>query len=532
MYFFYSLCLVSLFFVFYTPRVTGQCSSRTSLIQEATCNYNYTLRNTSIYPNQVINETTEISEVVTLVNTLESSLRSCSSNADRSGFICATFFPSCDSGYGPCSSLCEKIRQDCSNNLPFLPSTVSWIFNCTRYEPNSPCIQPIRIEPTSSSSSTSSIVVISTPLPSQTPSTTPSTNESSVGCPPPSSSYYTDGMKSFTKGWIATWSTLCFLSTSLTLLTFIIKPSRFEYPWRPIIFLALCFNIHSLGYFFSLALGRGIITCPGNNYISSSSKWSWSHIPCLLNFGLLYYSMVSAFLWWLALTLSWFLSAVFKWSNESVGRLAPFFHVTAWVVPLLMMISLVAAQVISADELTGTCFIVRDESNATLFGLLIGVIIPLLLFLSIGLLFLIIGLISVFRIRRFLHNKGRQKESIVLEKLMFRIGIFVAVYVLPAGAVISCYIYELAKVPDWVTLNEAESCSDGGCQKASPIVFIIRIFMFLMIGILTGVWIWSKKTLDSWRSLGNSCCSNGSSGKNDQEPTMTKHVRSFSTVNS
>lgn len=405
-------------------------------------------------------------------------------------------------------------------------------FSFYRYQPNSPCIQAISVEPTSSSSSTSFTVVTSTPLPSQTPSTTPSTNESSTGCPPPSSSYYTDGMKSFTKGWIATWSTLCFLSTSLTLLTFVIKPSRFEYPWRPIIYLALCFNIHSLGYFFSLALGRRIITCPGNNYISSSSKWDWSHIPCLLTFGMLYYSMVSAFLWWLALTLSWFLSAVFKWSNESVGRLAPFFHVTAWVVPLLMMISLVAAQVISADELTGTCFIVRDDSNATLFGLLIGVIIPLLLFLSIGLLFLIIGLISVFRIRRFLHNKGRQKESIVLEKLMFRIGIFVAVYVLPAGAVISCYIYELAKVPDWVTLTEAESCSDGSCQKASPIVFIVRIFMFLMIGILTGVWIWSKKTLDSWRSLGNSCCSNGCSGKSDHEPTMARPVRSFSTVNS
>ena len=377
-----------------------------------------------------------------------------------------------------------------------------------RYQSNSPCIKEAdEVQPTSSSSSPSA-----TPQPSSTSTPTPSTNETSTtGCPPPSSSYYTEPMKSFTKGWLATWSTLCFLSTSLTLLTFIIKPSRFEYPWRPIIYLAFCFNIHSLGYFFSLALGRQIITCPSNTYITASLKWSWGHIPCLITFGLLYYSMVAAFLWWLALTISWFLSAVFKWSNESVGRLAPFFHVTAWVVPLLMMISLIAAQVLSADELTGTCFIVRDNSKATLYGLLIGVVIPLMLFLFTGFLFLIIGLISVCRIRQFLHNKGRQKESIVLEKLMFRIGIFVAVYVIPAAVVIACYLYELVQVPKWITVSEAESCSTAAgedCPRASPVVFTIRIFMFLLIGILTGVWIWSKKTLDSWKSLGKRCCCN------------------------
>lgn len=362
---------------------------------------------------------------------------------------------------------------------------------------------------------------------SPTPSNPPNTLATNgTGCPPPSLNYYNQRAKDFTLGWIATWSTFCFLSTLLTLLTFIIKPSRFEYPWRPIVYLALCFNIHSIGYFFSLLLGRTIITCPGNTYVSSTTSWSWEHIPCLLNFGILYYSMVAAFLWWLTLTMSWFLSSVFKWSNEAVGHLAPFFHVTAWVLPLLMMISLVSAQVVSADELTGTCFVVRDSTPSTLYALLIGVLIPLTLFLLTGLIFLIIGLVSVLRVRSFLHKRGRQKESVVLEKLMLRIGIFVAVYAVPAAVVIGCYFYELIHTPQWLTVTEAEVCTGSNCTTANSIVTMVRIFMFLLIGSLTGVWIWSKKTLESWRGLGNRCHSFCKSPRNKASDSSLSTVDS------
>ena len=130
MVFFYRLCLVSLCFVSYISRVAGECTSITSLIQEGRCTYNSTLRDTSIYPNQVINETTEITQIATLVSALNS-LRTCSSDADR--FICSALFPSCASGYGPCSSLCEKIRRDCSNTVASLSNSFGGIFNCTRY---------------------------------------------------------------------------------------------------------------------------------------------------------------------------------------------------------------------------------------------------------------------------------------------------------------------------------------------------------------------------------------------------------------
>ena len=249
------------------------------------------------------------------------------------------------------------------------------------------------------------------------------------------------------------------------------------------------------------------MTCPGNEYVTTTISWDWDHVPCLFVFGLLYYSMMAAFLWWLVLTLSWFLASALKWSNEAVGNVAPFFHVVSWVLPLLMLVCLVAGRVVSADELTGVCFIVRDDQMPSFYALLIGVILPLIIFLIIGMFFLTVGLISVCRIHSFLRHKGQEKETVVLEKLIIRVGIFVSIYIFPAAVVIGCFFYELDQRPKWNAIEEG--CSGNKCNSANSTVFVVRVFMFLIIGILTGVWIWSKKTLDSWKDLASSirsCC--------------------------
>ena len=363
--------------------------------------------------------------------------------------------------------------------------------------PTSNCIAPSPVEPTPTTSASAPGATIT---PSATITYIPLNTSS---CPPPSMTYYTDAAKSFAKGWIATWSTLCFLSTLVTILTFAINPTRFQYPWKPIVYLAISFNLHSCGYLLSLMLGRSIVTCPNEEYLTTSSEFQVSHMGCLLVFVLLYYSMMASFLWWLFLTLSWFLSSALKWSNEAVGRLATMYHIIAWILPVIMTISLVAGRVISADELTGICFVVRSTDSSSLYALLIGVIIPQMVFLIIGMGFLVLGLIGVCRIRTFLRHKGQEKESMIIEKLIIRVGIFVSMFVIPAVVVIGCFFYELIDQPKWVTIEESENCSD--CATANSAVFILRIFLFFLIGILTGVWIWSKKTIDSWKTLGNRC---------------------------
>ena len=331
--------------------------------------------------------------------------------------------------------------------------------------------------------------------PTPEPITTTSSISTETQCPKQSQTFFSDSAKEFALGWVAFWSILCFVSTTLTIFTFLLDTSRFQYPWRPVVYLAIAFTVHSLTYFLSMAIGRANITCPNAQFVNGSIEWGWEHAPCIIIFGFLYYTMMAAFLWWLMLTLCWLLASAFKWSTEHIAQLFPFYHVVAWVLPLLMTVSLMAARAIGADELTATCFVVRDDSRKSFLALLIGVILPLVIFLAVGVVFLFIGFVSMLRVHRFMRHKGKEKETMIIEKLMIRIGVFVGIYIIPASVMIGCFIYELVSRPSWGPVN----CNS--CTKANTPVFMVRVFMFLLIGALTGVWIWSKKTLNSWKKI-------------------------------
>ena len=49
--------------------------------------------------------------------------------------------------------------------------------------------------------------------------------------------------KYFASIWLAVWSILCFISTTFTLITFLLDTSRFLYPEKCIVFLNLSYNI-------------------------------------------------------------------------------------------------------------------------------------------------------------------------------------------------------------------------------------------------------------------------------------------------
>ena len=427
-------------------------------------------------------------------------------------FVCTALFPVCDPSLGstrlrpPCRDLCDQVLSDCLREIQGLPGgsdfDISCLLDCNRYRATGDCVardDPLVVRvvnpPTIPAATTQPAITRNEP--ENATSVDRSTSNGTDGtCPTRENSYFGQAERVFAKGWLAFWATGCFISTLVTLLTFLLDPSRFHYPWRPVIYLALSFNLHAAGYIFSLILGRMLVTCPRNEFVSISISWHWEHVPCLLIFSVLYYTMIAAFLWWLVLAFCWFLASSFKWSNEAVGHLAPFFHVLAWVLPLLLTISLMAARVVSADELTATCFIVRDQSTRSFLALLIGVILPLIICLVIGVVFLVIGFVSTLKIHSFMREGGKEKESLILEKLMIRIGIFVTVYIIPAAVVIGCFVYELESRPNWTTLDTCPSC-----PKPNTAVFMVRLFMFLLIGVLTGVWIWSRKTLNLWLSL-------------------------------
>lgn len=411
--------------------------------------------------------------------------------------ICLSVLPVCEATTDtslqlrlPCRDLCRQVSVDCSAVLSGLPDPIC-LFDCDKF-PETNCvglqdrIVTDNVPPQPSPSPTAAV----------SPSATPSPLNQTL-CPSESQTYFSDEAKRFAKGWVTFWSILCFLSTLVTLLTFCLDTSRFQYPWRPVVYLALSFHVHTWGYFLAFIIGSRNVTCPGGVYVETDGNWTWLHTPCILVYGLLYYTMMAAFLWWLILTLSWFLSSAYKWTNEAISQFSLFYHTAAWLLPLILTITLLVARVVSADELTGTCFIMRTETRSSFLALLLGIILPLSVILLLGSLFIVIGFVGMFQIRRFMVHRGKERESVILEKLMLRIGVYVAIYVIPAAILISCFIYEIHTRPNWHTLSDP--CDD--CSRPNTGVFMVRIFMFLLIGVFTGAWIWSRKTLQSWKKL-------------------------------
>lgn len=306
--------------------------------------------------------------------------------------------------------------------------------------------------------------------------------------------FFNQEEKEFASMWITLWSGLCCVSTLMTLTTFLIDTERFKYPERPIVFLSACYFMVSIGYLIRVFLGHDEVACEGRMIRYSAS----GPTPCTLVFLLVYFFGMASSIWWVVLSFTWFLAAGLKWGNEAIAGYSQYFHLAAWLVPTVKAIGVLVMQAVDGDPVAGICYVGNQNAD----NLRIFVLGPLLVYLLLGLSFLLGGFISLFRIRNVIKQQGGlsgRSKADKLEKLMIRIGIFSVLYMVPAIIVIGCHLYESTLYDDWM---EPLVCH---CERARlrPLysVLMLKYFMALAVGITSGVWIWSGKTLGSWRRL-------------------------------
>jgi len=343
---------------------------------------------------------------------------------------------------------------------------------------------------------------------------------------------FTNPQVAFARSWVLVWAALCFFSTLFTCLTFAIEPSRFRYPERPIIFLSACYFMVAFAYLVGSAhLDSNSMVCKTHkNSVSLTSTRSYllqgtDQAGCLLSFMCIYLFSMSAAMWWVVLTLTWFLAAGLKWGHEAIERIAYYFHVAAWGLPLVKLLAILWVQRVDADILAGVCFVgIRNMAMMRAF-----VLIPFLFYLGAGTLFLSLGFISLFRIRVVMKHEGNKTDK--LEKFMVRIGVFSILYMVPAIIVICCLFYEQSMYPRWIdqwlksnliefnlppdyvsqtldigsSMTSATSDADRASSSFIFSLFMLKYAMVLVVGITSGFWIWSRKTVHSWRSFANRC---------------------------
>lgn len=307
--------------------------------------------------------------------------------------------------------------------------------------------------------------------------------------------FFANDEKEFAGIWIALWSGLCFVSTLMTLTTFIIDPERFKYPERPIVFLSACYFMVSIGYLSRTFFGNEDIACDGRAIKQSSSGPN----SCTLVFLLVYFFGMASSIWWVILSFTWFLAAGLKWGNEAIAKHSQYFHLAAWLAPTVQSVAVLLLSAVDGDPILGICYV----GNTSTENLKTFVLAPLFIYLVVGTTFLLAGFVSLFRIRSVIKQQGgvgAGAKADKLEKLMIRIGIFSVLYTVPATIVIGCYLYEAAFFEDWITALACPcSTATGHRQKPLYSVLMLKYLMTLAVGITSGVWIWSGKTLESWR---------------------------------
>ncbi|MCP9257997.1 Frizzled-10 [Dirofilaria immitis] len=234
---------------------------------------------------------------------------------------------------------------------------------------------------------------------------------------------------------------------------------------------------------------------------------------CVLSFILTYYFSVASSLWWLMLTFTWYLSAARKWVPEGIDAWSSYLHLVAWALPAILTIAVLTTHKVDANELTGLCSVGNADPWA-LFGF---IIVPKLIFVVVGSCLIVAGFSSMCRERDSFRRRGTDTSK--LEKLMVKMGIFSALYIIPAITIIICDTYHMFILMQWhpatISCKLHGGIEKGHCKGLRYHRFIIEtlfqvefyflnIFMSLVIGISTGMWTISSKTFHSWQRA--ICC--------------------------
>lgn len=477
-------------------------------------------------------------------------------------FLCSVYWPFCSEKFGslpPCRQICERSKSECANIMDVSGFTWPQAFSCDqfpRYQgdfdergnrklclgtndttqlvdtnalnaildnidaeiedlglPNGDRIRPQQDPVHHDPNSCPRILSVGSANETNDDYKLGGKTSCGIPCPPlpegpnglPDNWFFTKNQRDvLAPRWILGWSLLCLIATFLTVSTFLVDRQRFKYPERPIVFLSFSYFIISLIYiagYASLKRGGSAVIACNAEYNVLYQKMSGNSVGCAIQFLVLYFFTIAAAMWWVILTLTWFLAAGLAWSTEAIDSISQYFHLVSWIIPAILTIVILSLQEVDGDYLSGVCFVgVQDLHSHNVF-----VLGPLLVFLLLGTFFLLAGFYSMFRIRSVMKHRVSPEEKNRLEKFMVRIGIFSVLYTVPAAIVVACLIYESANRSQWQK-TQIDCAHNANVQtkcvgpRPSFNVFMLKYFMQVFVGITSGFWICSRKTFYSWQS--------------------------------
>lgn len=81
---------------------------------------------------------------------------------------------------------------------------------------------------------------------------------------------------------------------------------------------------------------------PAGVQMVSTITQGTKHELCTLLFMVLYFFGMASSIWWVILTLTWFLAAGLKWGHEAIEANSQYFHLAAWAAPAIKTVTILA----------------------------------------------------------------------------------------------------------------------------------------------------------------------------------------------
>lgn len=434
----------------------------------------------------------------------------CSPNVET--FLCQAFIPRCTEHVHvvpPCRGFCEKVYSDCRSIMDTFGIRWPEELECGRLQccnETVPTLDPHgrSLGPQKKNEQVQRDIGFWCPRHLKTSGGQGYKFLGIEQCAPPCPNmYFKSDELEFAKSFIGIVSIFCLCATLFTFLTFLIDVRRFRYPERPIIYYSVCYSIVSLMYFIGFLLGDSTACnkADGKRELGATVVLGSQNKACSVLFMFLYFFTTAGTVWWVILTITWFLAAGRKWSCEAIEQKAVWFHAVAWGIPGFLTVMLLAMNKVEGDNISGVCFVGLYDLTASRYF----VLLPLCLCVFVGLSLLLAGIVSLNHVRQVIQHDGRNQEK--LKKFMIRIGVFSGLYLVPLVTLLGCYVYEQVNRVTWEITWVSDHCRQyhipcpyqvKATARPELALFMIKYLMTLIVGISAIFWVGSKKTCTEW----------------------------------
>lgn len=510
---------------------------RTDELQRDLCLLGEGIWNTS-YPN-VFNHTSYAQASKFLHDFAQLFEAKCSEHLSH--FLCYATFPLCFPGkfhkVEPCQELCVAVRENCT---PFLRSNGrEWPkeLDCNQFPQHGSkmCVWTCHTFPKDAAASLdSNKEAVTTSVSKKTLANCtghlvryPNSSNTQYGgidkCDERCRGVYlTAEEQNFNGVWMAIWSLLCLLVSIITFLTWILNYKAIKSPEMLVYYIALSYFFIALSYTVSIALGEDGIICNSaikNELNESALVVDGLQVPfCIIQFVVTYFFTLSSWMWWALLNLEWMIGSVKSHTIGIKWRICS--HLLGWGMPIIFLLIALGTESVGGNPILRICWIKKYNEIAYLIG-------PLLAVIVFSCVVIMIAFSRVSKLQKVFKNADLDPEEVSRITTLIQVGLYCTIYLLPMGILLCCYWYEYWYRDQWEQsyiecLHNTATC----LSQQKPIFNVIKtkFAVSLVMGILSGGWIFRKSSTRAWRKVCCICCSLKEPDTSSELPTV-RHLQ-------